>query len=693
MTVFHAGDWIIESGDTRWRGNGTLVLSGNLTVQGGGALTLSNMTLLMNGTFNGQYGLTVNSGGLVTLINVSMAPYPPLSTVRYGVRVFGTLRAQDSILSRPGTIQVSGGTLDLNRSRCLDAVTCVSANISNVTVTESQVGPSAFAAIGANQSNITVLRSTFSDMPLGINLLSSESLVDGNTFRRVGEALHVEDGRAVIRSNDIRPSGAGRGIYMAYRSNDASIIQGNVISDLDQAAIHLVDTDPFVSDNVISNASYGIFPVVSNVTVWNSTIEASKLADVWLEDTWPRDSHPVLINVTHDDNAVLFQNWRPQNATVDVRWLLRVRTRLPNGDWISGASVQVSDRDGAAVYQGVTGTDGLTPPIVTRQFLGRDLNQSGRSETAERTYFTPHRITATWGPYSAAANVALNSSRTVVLLLGAMANMTVVREPLRGNVTVDRVATGVPAPFTWPVGSNHTVEAPLLDNPENGTRYVFLNWSDGGDPSHRVIVPDQNLTLTAYYRTQHRLRLDLPGTDADHPVLMARVENETALTITAWGRWEGWADAGTVASLSDCTSGEPRRCTEDVHRWTVTAPVDATVRYAADNWKPLVALLFAFTITLVGLLTARKYPRPYPRHPVAKTWTLYVLPFVILEGLTGLLSLLTGLLAIPPLLGLGTAVDLALLAAGLLLPYGVLRKRAGNATPAEPPRPGSVSGR
>jgi len=161
------------------------------------------------------------------------------------------------------------------------------------------------------------------------------------------------------------------------------------------------------------------------------------------------------------------------------------------------------------------------------------------------------------------------------------------------------------------------------------------------------------------------------------------VDNGTGVTLSAWGRWEGWADSGAEASLSDCTSTEPRRCTGDVHRWTLNSPLDATVGYRADNWKPLVAALFSFTIALVGVFTARKHPRPFPRHPVAKTWAVYVLPFVLFEAATGVLSYVTGLLAIPPLLGLGTLVDLLILGVGVVAPYTLLR-RASSATAPDP---------
>ena len=51
---------------------------------------------------------------------------------------------------------------------------------------------------------------------------------------------------------------------------------------------------------------------------------------------------------------------------------------------------------------------------------------------------------------------------------------------------------------------------------------------------------------------------------------------------------------------------------------------------------------------------------------VVKAFTITSLPFVLAEAGTGIVSLLTGQLSLPPIIGLGTGVDLAILLAGLL---------------------------
>jgi len=87
----------------------------------------------------------------------------------------------------------------------------------------------------------------------------------------------------------------------------------------------------------------------------------------------------------------------------------------------------------------------------------------------------------------------------------------------------------------------------------------------------------------------------------------------------------------------------------------------------AVNYKPIVALLFAIVLAAVGLWASKK--RPWKggkdKTAAAKAFMSTSMPFVLAEAATGVMSLATGLLSIPPLLGTGMAVDVVILVAGL----------------------------
>jgi predicted GH43/DUF377 family glycosyl hydrolase len=92
------------------------------------------------------------------------------------------------------------------------------------------------------------------------------------------------------------------------------------------------------------------------------------------------------------------------------------------------------------------------------------------------------------------------------------------------------------------------------------------------------------------------------------------------------------------------------------------------------NWKPLVALVFTIILTIVGLLMSKRRPwkGDEDKRAVLMSFIVFSMPFVLTEAMTGLLSHLTGLLSIPPVNGLGTLVDIIILAAGLLLAFARL---------------------
>jgi hypothetical protein len=85
------------------------------------------------------------------------------------------------------------------------------------------------------------------------------------------------------------------------------------------------------------------------------------------------------------------------------------------------------------------------------------------------------------------------------------------------------------------------------------------------------------------------------------------------------------------------------------------------------NWKPLVALLFSITLGLLGIWSSRKHPwKGVPtREAALKTWCCTALPFSVAEAVTGIVSLLTGQLGIPPVMGLGTVVDVMIFGVGI----------------------------
>jgi predicted GH43/DUF377 family glycosyl hydrolase len=95
------------------------------------------------------------------------------------------------------------------------------------------------------------------------------------------------------------------------------------------------------------------------------------------------------------------------------------------------------------------------------------------------------------------------------------------------------------------------------------------------------------------------------------------------------------------------------------------------------NWKPVIALIFTAILLIVGIIVVYNRPMKFTGDLIKdRTYTLLagVLPFAIAEAITGIVSFVTGLLAVPPLFGLGMMVDLTILIIGILCSIMIYKK-------------------
>jgi hypothetical protein len=122
-----------------------------------------------------------------------------------------------------------------------------------------------------------------------------------------------------------------------------------------------------------------------------------------------------------------------------------------------------------------------------------------------------------------------------------------------------------------------------------------------------------------------------------------------------------------VLALGDHTIGfrSVDRLNNTEEERTLSVTIAGAPPVPETNWKPLVALMFSIILVLIGAGSARRAPWPTGSRRRLRAFFFVVFPFVAAEGTTGLVSLMTGLLAIPPLLGAGTAIDIAILGAGV----------------------------
>jgi hypothetical protein len=82
--------------------------------------------------------------------------------------------------------------------------------------------------------------------------------------------------------------------------------------------------------------------------------------------------------------------------------------------------------------------------------------------------------------------------------------ITITSNPEGKNfVSVDNVEYETPSTFNWIAGNTHSIKADSPVAGTVGTKYVWANWTDGGNQTHDIIVPNIPTTITATYNTYY----------------------------------------------------------------------------------------------------------------------------------------------------------------------------------------------
>ena len=76
--------------------------------------------------------------------------------------------------------------------------------------------------------------------------------------------------------------------------------------------------------------------------------------------------------------------------------------------------------------------------------------------------------------------------------------VTIATDPPGLGITADATNYTAPQTFDWTVGTIHNIGTASPQS-SNDTLFVFLGWSDEGDTTHSIMVPDTNVTFTASF--------------------------------------------------------------------------------------------------------------------------------------------------------------------------------------------------
>ncbi len=232
------GNWIITKAVTF--SNCNITLNGNLVINAGGDLTLRNVTLIINASYEGVFHIEINNGGILTIMANS------LITGNNGLGNAWCLTAfpGSTILLKESTFRHAG-------------------------VSWGSYGNSSGLWIHTN--NTQVINCTFQENYYGVFLYQTNycRILD-NTFNKSGVGIYLKQSEHTeVRRNII--ANCGNGIELDWSRNDT--ISDNIITDShDGMYIDEAQDTTIMSNDIAYSDANGIFVVESSHIVLRDNI-------------------------------------------------------------------------------------------------------------------------------------------------------------------------------------------------------------------------------------------------------------------------------------------------------------------------------------------------------------------------------------------------------------------------------------
>lgn len=264
------GDWTITQ-DTYVR-NENITINGNITIKGGGKLTLDNVTLRINASDYGEAGIDVKNGGEFNIINNSLIMQGE-TLVNYDFFFENQSRGliQNSTITDcgwndGGTWQSTGGILIAS---------------DNVTIENSSI-QNCYTGIVIFSSSPTIQNNLIQDnQKYGLFLFDGAANIIDNVIARNPVGIYSIYSNFNLSLNEIRDNGDGLRILYSNLNLQEDIVTSNSPDDCSTGTcsstetgvgIHLEFCNLTVKGANISSNNKGLYAYYSNVDIKNSTL-------------------------------------------------------------------------------------------------------------------------------------------------------------------------------------------------------------------------------------------------------------------------------------------------------------------------------------------------------------------------------------------------------------------------------------
>lgn len=375
-------EWIISNAIAL--NNLNITLTGNLTIVDGGNLTFNNINLMINSSYDGEFGIYVD--GEFYAHNSTTTAYN--NSNRYQLKIYGKMVIEQCDVSY-AWIEIFSNETSIVHSIIRNSNKGIFIDKSSPTIEHNLIISNIKGIDVRDCQSIAIRYNNFSYNDVAISSNSSALVIEANTFYHNDKAIDGEG--AVIKNNRIMRSTIG------IRSIGYNMIRNNNISNCDVGIQVLSST--IVENNHIFNNREGIAVTASNLNpLTNNTIVDSIEWDINFTGSL------TLLNTTFNKTKLLFGN----NAELTVQWFLNLKVVDVNNFSIADANVTVKNLSGDVVFKGVTDYEGKSYWIVLTEYYQKE---------DESIYFTPHTVIVEKKDVINEMIVSMEKSRTVTLML------------------------------------------------------------------------------------------------------------------------------------------------------------------------------------------------------------------------------------------------------------------------------------
>jgi hypothetical protein len=431
-------DWVVN--ETVTVQDIDLELNGFVQVLSNGSLTLKNVKLAFNESFNGEHPFEVLAGGELIIMDGDSDPATAndASLITSGRFVGGQLV---SVAGR-GLITLHENTTFTLSNSVVDGlgwdtpnagliIGSIEASITDSIIRNNHIGLY-FGYTGIYPKNVTISNCAINENQIGIQMHQQQStadvdILDTNLVSNVlvGVFFHSDLGGAgSVQLQGCYISGSDQGAY--FLGEGVYIVEQTQLYNNSLIGMELQGLPPgsptlsvYLYDVSISMGDVAMDIEDTNLEAWNVSIQDTNVWDIDVFDF----AYLHLYNCTFNSTKV---NMPMLASLMHVYWYLNVGVYWPNGKPINDAWVDITDSGGGPISACNTSDDGWIRFVEVFHYTRRN------NTDADTTYFDTHRFinASVFGRYFQETDVFVNSTMDVLLTL------TDSDDP-QGSITID----------------------------------------------------------------------------------------------------------------------------------------------------------------------------------------------------------------------------------------------------------------